>query len=412
VIEQAQIVNSVELDPDYLPGLIDPRQMNYIRVTSLKAFEECPYSWAVKYLTPGEPEEEHRTGAAAIGTAVHAILEDFLMQLHAGTEAGNMLTNWEIVPEHEHQAVHDYMASVADIQAINPIAIEERLFYPIVNGMPPISGQMDFVTEIPGNGLLILDHKTNRKFDGVEFWRIQLQQLLYAWMARKEWPGYSVYKFRIGYPNLGSYVEWETSADDDEPLVEHIENIWTKILKHSFTNIWPRHINQYCGRCPIKFSCPLYTEATNGLVSSLQARLTTATTASKLEQMKAILKVVEAEKELLEAKLKLEIKEAGGRLVSGDNVYSLEFKEQREADFRTVWGAMNGWANAQVETDPNAIATLNEILPMAFGVRVTGLDAIAKQIPSLKQPFANAMQKVPSKNATIVSTPKRKGIDK
>lgn len=386
-------------------GLAHPSQLEYMRVTSLKVFEQCPYTWAHRFLAPGGMEDGEKSGYAAIGTAVHAICEDMLMQLHAGALPADTTNHWTVVPDDEAPAVIRYMEKLAEIPG-RPIVVEERLFHQMRIDAPPISGQIDVAYETPEGDLLIVDHKTHRQYQPASFWSTQLQQLCYAWMARREWPGYRKYLFRIGYPNLGTHVQWETDPSDDEALAARFDDIWMRMILYADHGQWPRTVNDECGYCPLKEACPERMEAATTFSSSVVSKLTGRSTAEKLLHVKTIQKVVEDVRKELEEALAKEVRASKGTLVSGGMVWTLERTAQRKAAFMPTIEALNRFT----ADNPDSAEAIRRLADDIFTVKVGGLDKAVTAVPALKGIVSSVAPKVYSKEEALKSAPAGKAV--
>lgn len=391
-----------------LPTLIHPTQVKYIRATSLKTFEYCPHSWAYRYLLPeGTQDEESRTGAAAIGTAIHTICEDFMMKLHGGKEmliTDEVAQAWGIVPNEEIPNVEKYLQTLADMPITNVIAIEERLYHKMRDDAPPLSGQMDIVAEQEGNILLIIDHKSNRSYNGRDFWQSQLQQLVYGWMARKEWPGFDKYKFRIGYPNLGTFVEWETDPDDDEHLRLRFDKMWSAMIAYSSEGSWPMHINDECNWCPVKARCTEYHTSVSEFASSFQTKMASQPVTEQLIYIKNISKIVEQVKAELEMQVAKQVIDAGGSLNVAGKTWTYETGQRRVATFQDTMRELQLFTSSHPET----LDVISAALPDLFSVSVTALDRLKVQVPDLDAMIEKVAVKTDNSKPTLKSVEARK----
>jgi hypothetical protein len=395
------------------PQLSHPADLDYIRVTSLKTFEYCPFTWAFKNLPVGDAVPEERVGAAAIGTAVHTICEDFLMKLYCpdGYESDNntLQEAWKLVPAEEAGKVGIYLQNLAEMRVSNPLAIEERLYYTMVEGMPPISGQMDFICEInDGQDVLIVDHKTNRGYNDADWWSAQMQQLLYAWMVRREYPGFRDYYFQIGYPNLGIFVRWKTEPEDDGPLEARIAGIWADMLRYAETGAWPRRINSECGWCPIKSTCPEHTEALTSFADSMRKKVGSASEVEKLAFIRDVKKIVDKVLAETEETAADQIRAAGGTIVVDGKKWTLERSERRKADYVETIEACTKY----LEVHPEHTLTLSDCMSKALTVSVTSLDDIGKALPPFKAVVEKVARKVPSEKESIKCVDAKRAVAK
>ena len=170
--------------------------LEYLRVTSLRTFEECPFTWAATYLGEAKGEDNEYS---KIGTAAHSIMENFLLELWPTSVCANISQTrrlamspedkiiddeilWKIIPEDEVSKLHEYMDTFSDMfEAGYTLLTLEETLEQNVDGVPiPIRGHSDAKFLSPSGAIVIVDHKTNRTHDTADWWRRQLQQLLYA----------------------------------------------------------------------------------------------------------------------------------------------------------------------------------------------------------------------------------------
>lgn len=352
--------------------------LEYFRVSSMKVFEQCPHTWASRWLGHAE---EGDSQAALIGTAVHTVAEEVIRAAFLGEADDDAVGRaMQVVPVEEHQACIEYMSSLPSPADWNLLALEDEFTIGMWSGMPPIRGHIDAVFErADGSGdVLVVDHKTNRRYDGVDYWSNQLQMLLYAWAVRQKWPGRRV-RFRIGYVNVGTNVEWDTSPDDDGPLADRMRGIWERMQVYASSGQWPQAINSDCSWCPVKNICSTYNEAVVDFKTSFLTKVQT-TTADKLQFCKDVQKLAKAKEEELEGQLKKEVQEAGGRLEQGGKVWTVEpGQKRRTASFGKVWPTLISLA--QYPGFESLWQTVGELSDDLMTVKVGGLDALLKKHP-------------------------------
>lgn len=393
-----------------MPRLMHPSELDYIRVTSVQQFRDCPRQYALTYLAPEGAQIERKSAAANIGTAAHTICEQYLLGIHTGQydqEKANAA--YAIIPTDEQQNVHQYATSLQSLAVTKPLFIEERFRMQILPGMPQISGMMDFVAEIP-DGLLILDHKTNRGYESVDIWRTKLQPMLYLYMARRLWPGYDKYKFQIGYINLNLTVQWESDPQDDARVEQILGDVWARMQQYAAAGDWPMTINDNCQWCPLKTICPEYQSASQGLRNSLSEMLAVQkpnaappSLYAQLDHIKTVAKIVAAEKDRIEAEIMADVLTHGGVGDYPEASAELEIKETNKANTYASLIAFN-----QFITD-NAILpdSVPFLLDQIFTTKITGLQKVGKDIPAFK-PVAEALiTKVPADKPSLKFTAKK-----
>lgn len=363
----------------------------YIRVTSWQDFEKCPYTWAMKYLVDGPMQVQSKF--ARIGTAVHTMCEEHINEVFCNRhkDQAEFDQAMSIVPVEELDNVVTYLNLFTDMD-VKHLATEIRLSHDFHPGAPKISGQMDFVFEDAEGCLVIMDHKTHRHFEPASYWENRLQQLCYAWMARKQWPEYKRVKFRIGYPNLGTYVEWETYAEDDVHLLKRLHSLWNDMVQYNATNQWPQRVNEECKWCPMRTTCKANIDAVQNFQTAMLRTVGSKTTAEKLLYVKNVIKSAEAIEEDLIAKLAEEIQEAGGELKTSEGYWHMSSSNRRSAQFTQTWDTMFLYAN-QV---PGVGQWLRENAEELFTVKVGGLEKFAKQFNVDIAPLTTTTTSAPS----------------
>lgn len=383
------------------------RDLEYLRVTALRTFEECPHTWASRWLGGVEGDKSE---AASIGTAVHAICEDLLMSLHQpGHEPADTTEHWRIVPEHEQGNVHEYLESLAGLPLARALAVEERFYTHMRDDAPPISGQWDFVAETHGGALLIVDHKTNRTAHSKDWWAAQLQPLMYAWAARQEWPEYKEVVFRIGYPNLGSSVQWVTDPADDDRLRNRFNSIWTRMLEYEASRNWPQTINDNCTWCPVKSQCAEHNRVVNAFRDSFTEKVGRKHPAEQLKFVKQVEKIVTHLRAELEEAVAAMVVASGGTLEAAGHVWTLEKTATRKAQFADAWAALNRLADS---IEPIERERITAAIDDVFSVKVGGLDRLAKMFPGFGETVAEIAPRVEAASPTLKEKPLVRRVEK
>lgn len=390
-------------------------ELSYIRTTSLRTFEKCPYTWATKYLTPVVTEEP-RTGSAAVGTAAHTILHDHGRQIVEAQAfatvdskwpmADEVSRAWQVVPAAEHQNLLDYMQVINDLafaQQWKLIAVESEFIEPMVGGMPKVRGQRDMKWWRPDDAtLMVMDHKTNRNFDTLSHWKSDIQPQVYSWSARREHGPTVKVRFMIGYVNLGSQVEWETTAEDDADLQVRVGGIWEDMKAYEASGDWPMTIGGECGWCPLKSSCPELSQSLATLKDSFLSKVGQRTLGEQREWLKAVVKAASAMLAEVEGSLEAKLLAANQPVRQGNYLYSLEYKESRKASFMSVYSAIAAKLPYLEQAQRDAvIAAIDD----AFTVKVTGVDKLVRLAKPLGEAVNPLMPKVKSDSPSIEAKP-------
>jgi hypothetical protein len=239
-----------------------------LRVTQLALFERCPKEWAARYIGGIKTPD---TRASATGTLVHEVAEAFMRrELELGTprfkEVEQKLLAAE-VPLAEVMRMTDYLFK---LQAMRDrvLAIEHEFLLSMVAGAMPVLGHMDLVLRLDEETISVNDHKTNRTYKPVDWWKDQLQPRMYGWAARQIWPGNRV-MFKIGYVNLGRSVAWEITEQDDRETRDRFVKIWDGIQAGQATGEWEEKVSDACRWCPVKGQCATYQANFQNTLTSL-----------------------------------------------------------------------------------------------------------------------------------------------
>lgn len=393
-------------------------QLKYFRVTGLQLFEKCPYTWAMQYLVEGIPQRQSK--AAAIGTAAHTICENEINLIHCATPRNEeeIAKAWSLIPEvgatslSEKANLTDYLTTFWQDTTAKHLATEIRLYQKFHPDAPQVSGQIDFAFEDADGCLVIMDHKTHRQFQPASYWQNRFQQLCYAWMARQQWPQYDRVKFRIGYPNLGTYVEWETYAEDDIVLMDRLQTIWRNMVAYNAQNKWPQTMNEECSYCPCRTVCETNIQSIQNFRASFTRTVSTHSTADKLTWVKNVIKSAETLEAELTVKLEEEIVSAGGVLRTTEGQWEMQSSSQRGAQFFPTWNFLFDNASRV----PGLGKWMKENSEALFSVKVGGLDQIVKAFPGItvdalvSQKVATPKPVFKPERAAVVGTRKKKEV--
>jgi RecB family exonuclease len=402
ITEQPVVINAAQQLPS---GAMHPSELPRIRVTTLQTFEKCPYRWAAENLYKGQPRVD--SPYAKIGTAVHKIVEGFLMQAFGGAvDDEGVKEAWKIVPPNERQNIAEYLKSFGNLGVTQALVVEERYTMPLVEGMPDISGQTDFVYESGSETIVVHDHKTNRRREDVMEWKSKLQPLVYGLLIRREFPGYKRYMFSIGYVNAGQNVSFELTAQDEQDTYVRLRSIWAEMQQYATDNSWPQRLNDECSYCPLADTCSTKSSAMREFKASVPELLTADSLVPRYNYVQALKTIVDAELEVVKLFIKQELAARGGNWTAptGDPqspFASVSLYEQltRKVEYRPILAALNTWG-AQID-QTELVAAADDMCEM-FTVKIGGVDNFCKKHPSFKPFLENIVVKTPSENGPSI----------
>lgn len=383
-----------------LSNILRIDQLEFLRVTSLRVFEDCPYTWAAQWLGGNKSGD---TDASKIGTAAHTIIEHFIRALwclddvvHDDAKA------WGIIPAPEQDKLYNYLDAHVEMHEKGyRLRCTEREVEGFMPGVDlPIRGHIDAEYDTPSGAILIEDHKTNRDYDPHEWWRQQLQQLLYAWMVRQENPGRRII-FRIGYPNLNRSVEWETDPADDVQLEARIQNIWAEMHMHQASGNWPKRVNDKCKWCPVRGNCSEYELATKRFLELFQQRVAPKSIGEQLEFVQAVKAMIAGKEAELKTQLMAMVETApGGKLRQGDKIWAAEHGSRRVISAGDAFGVIQRQISAVPELGPIMQGRLDDI----FTVKVGEVDRLMKDTDGFGE-FARFTSKKKNADKTLKVVP-------
>lgn len=390
VIAPTGIERRVQFNPQ--SALERLHQLEFVRVTSLKLFEQCPHTWAFRYLNEGE---QKRSKYGEIGTAVHLVIEHFISAMFGGDSNENTVADaLQKVPEEETEPLMNYLNALTGLTEGKLIALEYEFTLNMPGVGPAIRGHMDAIFENKDGTIVILDHKTNRSYDTKVWWSKQLQPLLYAWAARKLWPGRPV-MFCIGYVNLGKCVPWLTEPEDDAYLERRIARIWESMQEYASVGSWPQTFNEHCKYCPIKDTCGEHRHALTSLKDTFMNRVGMKTAGERYVWLQCVIDTASAMAEELKEQLIAEAQENEGVLQHGPHRFTTSFSERRQITPTDVISAI--W---DAGMNPQAILYSDDV-DKIFSAKVTALDKLCIKYPKLRKEIDARTQKVKSERPTL-----------
>ncbi len=381
----------------------DITSLSHVRVTGVGGYRECPKAWVTRTF---ELVPERKSPYAAVGTSVHAVIEAYLRKQHDGPDdprwgEQEVTLRAAGVRDSEIENLRGYIRSLEEWRD-SVIVIEHEFKLEMPGFGLPIMGHQDVVFALADGALMIVDHKTNRKYADQSWWAKQFQPRLYAWAARKLWPQYHNVWYQIGYVNLGTVVRWQTSPSDDEATEHELRAIWEEMLAHNQLQDFPERFNDGCGWCPLHRSCATF----SGELDRVREGFLSSVADQPLAERYLWAQRVRKAAEQLEGNLKKEILEqmelTSGEALEGEGVRLVRaLGTKRTAPFSAVWAKVRGAAEVDPDFEQAMVGEVDKI----FSVRVTGLDDVAKRVPMLKPLLAEVVRPVPNSEYAIKVQP-------
>jgi hypothetical protein len=374
--------------------------LDRFRVTQVASFADCPRRWKANMLGEGEQKE---SPYAAIGTAVHLVVEQYLRGdidfPESWHEVALRLEAAGVSPK-ERLSTRDYCLSLADRRgAILALEVEVEL------ALRPyrVVGHIDcmFMEEVDGQlQVTIRDHKTNRQLKPVEWWAEQVQPRLYAHMVRRMLSRQGlclpVY-FELGYINLGVTHRWRTREEDDQQVLVHFAGVIEEFEVYRRTGEWPERVNEWCGYCPLKKTCEALPKSQTAFLGKLARRREEGeSVAARYEFAKNCVAAMQTTADELKGELLALVTEHGD-VQEGDTLYTARKGTRREVDASALWEEIKMLDSFSPEE-----------LDRLFSVKLTGLDQVVKQFPELSELLVPLVRTVESDEVTLSARKARK----
>ena len=240
-----------------------------------KEYERCPLQYRLHVL---DGYREPETRAKALGTVVHAVLEELFALDPSERTPENARA--QVVPQYEAFAAKNpevaaLFANDADREAwlddarslidgyfaieapqwIAPAAREQRVTTTTERGVR-LLGFIDRVDQAPDGRLRVVDYKTGKapgpRYVGEALYQMRFYALLLA--LTQVLPS----RMQLVYLRAGQVITLDPTAEEIRDFERHIDQLWDRIehdIEHdSFT---PRK-NPLCNWCGVRSLCPLF----------------------------------------------------------------------------------------------------------------------------------------------------------
>ena len=381
--------------------------IDHLSASSIESFYKCPRGWAAHYLE-GIPDTSPKL-YADIGTVCHEVCERFITE---GTDPLSHPT-FKLIPIKERQKLLDYVQLLNELK-VRPMQTELKFYVDITGGAaPPILGYIDIYTTTADDAILIIDHKSSRMPESSEDWQQKIQQRLYPAAVRKMIGNpFQRIITRIGYINLGYFVEWESLPSEDIGISNEVRNMWEQVtamealssLQGDSYSGYPETVHQYCASCPRHEMCGEFEKHFTTFAASSAAKLLPEEPIDRWERLKAMAKVIAALIDETEEQVREKITSNKGEYSHGDKVFTLEFGLTRKVEFWPFWQILTTVAD---EYDPELMDKLQNMSSDLFTVKVGGIDKLLAVVPELREFIKDTIVKVPSETSSIKGKKKK-----
>ena len=267
---------SVVFMTDLIAPSPEPRTWDpALSASRAKEYERCPLQYRLHVL---DGYREPETRAKALGTVVHAVLEELFAL--APSDRTPQKARAQVEPQYQAfaaknpevaalftddadrqawlddaRALIDSYFAIEQPQWIAPAAREQRVTTTTERGVR-LLGFIDRVDQAPDGRLRVVDYKTGKapgpRYVGEALYQMRFYALLLA--RTQVLPS----RMQLVYLRAGQVITLDPTADEIHDFERQIDRLWDRIehdIEHdSFT---PRK-NPLCNWCGVRSLCPLF----------------------------------------------------------------------------------------------------------------------------------------------------------
>jgi hypothetical protein len=240
-----------------------------IRATEFRQFVACPeYYFQVQAMKELFTTEELTNKYAELGTKYHALIEELILE--------NRLEDSEyITSKIEDLNLGKYRVPATKyIGEIKKLLFGRQYLVEHTFAHTDLTGTADIMI-IEHDSIHFIDHKTTRKDKGVEYWKHNIQPMVYAEFARRWFKQtfdrevQTVY-FTIGLVFFNRLINFVYTDLELERNRKKIEYLYSEYITEQGKTIHHRALNEDCPYCPLAKECSLNIAASNSFALSHQ----------------------------------------------------------------------------------------------------------------------------------------------
>jgi putative RecB family exonuclease len=230
----------------------------HLSFSGVSRWERCPHSYELRYVRGLDSEP---TPPLRLGKAVHAALE---MAVRDGTGVEVAWIDASAAQSLDH-TLHaeglEMLRAWMDRGPVDPLtvlAVEAR--FELQAGAETVVGVIDRIDR-DGDGLTVVDYKSNRALYTREELATSLQLSLYAAGARALFPGDG--PVRLVFEMLRHGIRQETTRTEAQisAALHYVSTVGRAIDAAAERGEWPAVIGSHCAHCDYRRQCAAYASA-------------------------------------------------------------------------------------------------------------------------------------------------------
>ena len=310
----------------------------YVSVSRLKTFEQCPLRFFFRYVGKVEEGESDKL-AADLGIVVHGTLEylyrwvqeeeltglipeEKLIELYDARFQASTLVGVEVYRDGLTQCQR-YLDRNPDVDHWDILAVEQE-FTIVIDGVK-VRGYMDRVDRTGERSIEIVDYKTNRMLYEEEELETDLQVSVYAIAAPIIWPWVKEVTFRFEMLRHDTVQRPRRTTEDLDCAARYVAALARRTEEDG--RKWLAKIGPLCAWCGYRDRCQPYKDALAERPEIVSVDDTDLLALSQeRERISAIAKVADMRRKDLDKLLKAKIEicaDDKGRLQIGEYTYKV-----------------------------------------------------------------------------------------
>ena len=220
-----------------------------------KEYERCPLQYRLHVL---DGYREPETRAKALGTVVHAVLEElFALEPQERTRENaraQVTPQYEALLDDARSLIDGYFAIEAP-QWIAPAAREQRVTTTTERGVR-LLGFIDRVDQAPDGRLRVVDYKTGKapgpRYVGEALYQMRFYALLLA--RTQVLPS----RMQLVYLRAGQVITLDPTAEEIHDFEHQIDQLWDRIERDIEQDSFAPRKNPLCNWCGVRSLCPVF----------------------------------------------------------------------------------------------------------------------------------------------------------
>ena len=313
--------------------LLRPFRNEYVSVSRLKLFDQCPLRFWFQYVEKREAGVADKS-AAIFGSFCHEVLEAIYRWVqeeeHSGVIPEDLIRDtfdreWTTVGlsgeelfATGHSLIASYFNRNPDVDHWDVLAVEQK-FEIEIDGIT-VLGYIDRADRDGADGVAVVDYKTNQMPYTKTELATDLQASVYAIAARKLWPWAKRVSFRFEMLRH-DMVQAPRREDSDLELAGRYIAALTRSIESPDRTEWPAKVGPLCSWCDFRSQCDAFAKArTEDPIMHPVSDEDLEAVSAERERLKALVSPVDARKKQLDRILAKHCEEDGD-LVLGQYTY-------------------------------------------------------------------------------------------